>query len=223
MIPLQNALIIFDCDGTLVDSQHMIVDAMNAAFAAQKLHPPSRLQTLAIVGLSLPQAFARLAGQYPLAVQQQLAEGYKEAYRLMLAMPVQREPLYDGIAELVKALHGAGATLGVATGKSRMGLNRVLADHNLTPYFATLQTADDAASKPNPEMLHRCARETGLPLQSIIMIGDTSFDMHMARAAGARAIGVTWGYHSVDELNESGAHVIAHSVEDLRIMLIPNE
>ncbi len=216
---MNKKLIIFDCDGTLVDSQHLIVSAMNSAFEAENLLPPTREETLAIVGLSLPQAFHKIASGYSLDIQKQLAEQYKAAYRIFIAMPEQVEPLYAGISTLIKQLHANGHTLGVATGKSRMGLVRVLKDHNLTDYFSTLQTADDAQSKPHPEMLERAASETGFTTKNIVMIGDTTFDIQMARNANAQAIGVTWGYHSKAQLLHAGAHAIAHSMQELSQIL----
>lgn len=200
-------LVVFDCDGTLVDSQHMIVAAMEQAFAGSGLPTPSRAAILSVVGLSLDQAVRRLV---PPAVETgipALAEAYKNAFGQLRRDRAHQEPLYPGIRETLRVLaNEPGVLLGVATGKSRRGLAAVLEREGLTDLFTTLQTADTHPSKPHPAMLLAAMAEAGADAHRTVMIGDTTYDIGMARDAGARAIGVAWGYHSVAELEAAGAH-----------------
>lgn len=199
-------LVLFDCDGTLVDSQHVILEAMGRAFAGAGLAVPPRETVLGIVGLSLTEAMRRIGGEDPGFPAEELAERYRNAFRTLRTEPGFREPLYPGIAEVIAELgRRADVLMGMATGKSQRGARAVLAHHGLTHHFVTVQTADDAPSKPHPEMVLRAMAETGAAPLDTILVGDTSFDMTMARAAGARAVGVTWGYHPHDLLVSSGA------------------
>lgn len=213
---MSNRLAIFDCDGTLVDSQHSICTAMTRAFAEAKLTPPERLAILSVVGLSLPQAMARLLPEADSDFHDHLAERYKLAFQAMRRDEGVCEPLYPGIAELVRDLDAAGWLLGVATGKSNRGLNLCLAHHGIAPLFVTLQTADRHPSKPHPSMLLTAMAEAGALPDTSVMIGDTSFDMEMGVAAGVRGIGVGWGYHAPDLLIAAGAAGIAMDSADLR-------
>jgi len=199
-------LVLFDCDGTLVDSQAMIVAAMEHGFRDSGLAPPPRARILSIVGLSLPVAVARLADGEPLDRQSAIVASYSKAFQRLRADPVEREPLFPGTREALERLAArADVVLGVATGKSRRGLDAVLARHGLAPLFVTLQTADDAPSKPDPTMVRRALVETGAEAGRTIVVGDTTFDMEMARAAGVRGLGVGWGYHPVERLAAAGA------------------
>ena len=201
-------LIIFDCDGTLVDSQHMICTAMSRAYLAHKLPVPQREAMLSIVGLSLIEAFMELgkgAAQFPAA---SLAEHYKLAFHA-LRESEDMEPLYPGAREAVDALsRREDVVLGVATGKSQRGARLVLGHHGLLDRFITIQTADDAPSKPDPGMVLHAMRDAGATPENTVVVGDTVFDIAMAHAAGASAIGVSWGYHTRDSLMASGAPVI---------------
>lgn len=216
-------LAVFDCDGTLVDGQADICDTMEAAFAALEIDPPARNDVRRIVGLSLPVAIRELS---PGLREEQIAgitAAYKNAYFERRQKGLLHEPLYDGIADLLRDLHGAGWSLAVATGKSDRGLNAVLAAHNLSDLFVSLQTADRHPSKPHPAMLEAALFEAGARAEHTVMIGDTSFDMQMARAAGVRAIGVAWGYHDTDELHATGADFVARDVAHLNAELMnPN-
>lgn len=206
-------LAMFDCDGTLVDSQANICRAMEEAFLLSGLEPPPRAATRRIVGLSLVEAMRAL---HPDADWAKLATDYKAVFhRLRTSGELDDEPLFEGVAEVIEQLEGAGWTLGVATGKSDRGLAHVLARHGLTHRFETLQTADRHPSKPDPSMLLTAMAETGAEPHMAAMIGDTSFDMTMARAAGMRAVGVAWGYHAVAELADAGADVVATHARDL--------
>ena len=208
-------LAIFDCDGTLVDGQAAVCEAMEAAFLVAGLPAPDRQQVRRIVGLSLPQAIRLLAPDQPEAQRGRIDAAYRQAFRAARESGALAEPLYAGIAELIAALADAGWTLAVATGKSRRGLDHCLAQHGLTARFASLQTADDHPSKPHPAMIEAALAETGVDRADAVMIGDTVFDIDMAAAAGVRAIGVAWGYHTVQELRDAGAAAVAASPAQL--------
>lgn len=206
-----NRLALFDCDGTLVDSQHNICAAMDSCFAALGLPPPGAERTRRVVGLSLVEAMREVAPQAEPEQHHALADEYKSAFQRLRAEGLAREPLYDGIAVLIDALDAEGWLLGVATGKSDRGLKLCLEAHGLADRFITLQTADRHPSKPHPSMIEQAMAEAGASPQTTMMIGDTSYDMAMARAAGAHAVGVGWGYHSADDLLRAGAHRIAET------------
>ena len=200
-------LVIFDVDGTLVDSQGDILAAMTSAFAAESLAPPSRDAILGIVGLSLDVAIARLAPQADSVVLKRLVEGYKDAYVAMRARTgaAQSSPLYPGALETLHALQAVPDILiGVATGKSKRGLDKLIEAHALEPFFVTRQVADFHPSKPHPSMILEAMREAGTEPADTVMVGDTSFDMEMAQAAGVHGIGVNWGYHPVNALHAAG-------------------
>ncbi|KQR80867.1 HAD-IA family hydrolase [Sphingomonas sp. Leaf343] len=213
-------LAVFDCDGTLVDSQANIGRAMDAAFRASGLVPPPLAATRQIVGLSLYEAMQVLLPTADEPAHRKLAQDYKSAFDdLRQTDRLDPEPLFEGIADVLATLIDRGWRLGVATGKSDRGLARVLASHGIADRFVTLQTADRHPSKPDPSMLIAAMDEAGVPAQDSAMIGDTSFDMAMARAAGCRAIGVAWGYHGVADLAAAGADVVATHASELPGML----
>jgi phosphoglycolate phosphatase len=210
-------LVIFDCDGTLVDSQHMICAAMHAAYTAHGLAVPARERLLSIVGLSLPNAFERLCAGEVNAPIGGLVERYKEAFFGLRQSEAHLEPLYPGAREAVEALaERPDVLLGIATGKSRRGVEAVLGRHGLLDRFCTFQTADVAPSKPHPAMVLQAVDEAGVSPARTIVVGDTAFDVAMARAAGAKAIGVSWGYHPPAALREAGAELV---VDDFSALL----
>ncbi|MGE4323597.1 MAG: HAD-IA family hydrolase [Sphingobium sp.] len=213
---MTNRLAVFDCDGTLVDSQHSICTAMARAFEAARLDAPDRPAILAVVGLSLSHAMAKLLPDADADFHDHLADCYKQAFHDLRREGVVSEPLYPGMAELVRELDSAGWLLGVATGKSDRGLRLCLARHGLTAHFVTLQTADRHPSKPDPSMLRAAMDEAGAIAQSTLMIGDTVFDIAMGVAAGVRSIGVAWGYHPPAELAAAGACAVAMDSAALR-------
>ena len=208
-------LAVFDCDGTLVDGQADVLWAMAHAFEKARLPAPDPALVRRLVGLSLPVAIRELAPEKSERTQRELTEFYKASFRARREEGLLHEPLYDGIAELLHSLHEAGWSLAVATGKSDRGLTACLAAHGLTNLFVSLQTADRHPSKPHPAMLEAALFEAAAQPEDAVMIGDTSFDMLMARSAGVRGIGVGWGYHSPEELAASGASVVARSVAHL--------
>ena len=212
-------LALFDCDGTLVDGQAGVCNAMDAAFADLGLPAPDRHLVRRIVGLSLPQAIRQLAPEVDGDRRGSIDAAYRERFRAAREAGSLVEPLYDGIAELVAALAAEAWVLGVATGKSQRGLEHCLATHSLTQHFATLQTADHHPSKPHPAMVYAALAETGTEPDQCVMIGDTVFDIAMAKAAGVRALGVDWGYHTAVELLEAGAEAVARDPAHLKELL----
>lgn len=207
-------LVVFDVDGTLVDSQHHIHGAMTAAFKGAGLDPLPREAVLQIVGLSLPVAVAQLAQGHDGATQARIVDGYRAAF--MQARLVQPAPLYPGALDCLDGLAGRDdILLAVATGKSRRGLAAMIQAHGLEGRFVSLQTADDHPSKPHPAMLLAALADAGVAATDAVMVGDTSFDMDMARAAGMTGFGVGWGYHAPDLLTGSGAALVAADFADL--------
>lgn len=192
-------LVIFDMDGTLIDSQAHILAAMSHAFSALDLPLPERRAILDIVGLSLPVAMSRLAPDLAGADHNRLVEAYKAAFGGL--RETESSPAYPGAEALLARLsQDPACCLGIATGKSRRGLMHVLQTKGWGRYFTTIQVADDHPSKPNPSMIAACLRETGVAPDRTVMIGDTVYDMDMARAAGVRGLAVGWGYHSAQRL-----------------------
>ncbi|HEY8194200.1 MAG TPA: HAD-IA family hydrolase [Hyphomicrobium sp.] len=209
-------LVVFDCDGTIVDSQAGIVLSMEHAFKSLRMIPPTREQTLAVIGLSLLEACSALAPEAEYATRAELAERYKRAFREMNPDPSEADILFPQAKETIVHLAGReDRLLGIATGKSRRGIDRLFDREGWHANFATIQTADDHPSKPHPSMLLQAMRDTGATPKTTVMIGDTTYDIAMARAAGVCAIGVAWGYHSVAELTEAGAHMIVQRFADL--------
>ncbi len=206
-------LAVFDCDGTLVDSQHAIVACMREAFRAHGRAAPEEAAVRQVIGLSLDEAVRRLSAGGPSVPL--IAESYRQAFLAMRTGPDFHEPLFPGVTAALDALESAGLLLGVATGKARRGLLATLERHGLAGRFVTLQTADLNPGKPHPAMLLRAMAETGVEPERTVLVGDTSFDMQMAREAGTRAVGVAWGYHSSNELEAAGADRIVERCEDL--------
>lgn len=214
----QARLLIFDLDGTLVDSQDMIVESQRRTFLAHGLTPPDRRTSLSVVGLSLREAFAQLVGAD--GPVEGMAETYKSLFQELRSDISRAEPFFPGAVETV-ARYGADPAyfLGVATGKSRRGVRHLFSRTGWESLFATVQTADDHPSKPAPDMIHAALAETGVAPARAFMIGDTSFDMAMAKAAGVRAIGVAWGYHETDALLAAGADEIISDFGELHGLL----
>jgi phosphoglycolate phosphatase len=203
-----NRLAVFDCDGTLVDSEATIRLAMDQAFQAAGHSAPGEA-TRHIIGLSLPEALTILHPGGTPEDHEAIAGAYKAAFFDLRTRGLANHPLYDGIADAIADLDRKGWLLGVATGKSDRGLKLILEHHGLHAKFVTLQTADRHPSKPHPSMLEQAMADAGATAETTAMIGDTSFDMAMAKAAGCAAIGVSWGYHNADALMEAGANIVA--------------
>jgi phosphoglycolate phosphatase len=210
-------LVIFDVDGTLIDSQAFIVEAMTAAFEAGGWAPPSTAEILSIIGLSLPHAIAQLAPDVEPTRLPSLVETYKAQFMRLRAEKggEASAPLYPGARDALVRLKARGVLLSVATGKARRGLEHALDGHDLRGFFAMTQTADDAPSKPDPGMVLNTLRGLGVDPDDAVMVGDTTFDVGMARAAGVRAIGVGWGYHPAHSLSAAGASVVIDHFDSL--------
>ena len=203
-------LVIFDVDGTLVDSQADILGAMHLAFAGEGLVTPARELVLGVVGLSLDVLMRELAPDADIDTQARLVQGYKDAYMTLRADQGSEvsSPFYTGARETLEILHAQPNTLlGVATGKSRRGLDKLIEAHDLKGMFVTQQVADFHPSKPHPAMLIEALSETGVDATNAVMVGDTSFDMDMAHSAGITGIGVRWGYHPARRLT-SARHML---------------
>jgi phosphoglycolate phosphatase len=214
-----NHLALFDCDGTLVDSQANICLAMEDAFAKAGLLSPSRTVIRQTVGLSLFEIMKHLLPDADDVVHTEMVERYRASYLSLRNKGMEHEPLYDGIAALLEGLHENGWLLGVATGKSDRGLDRCLDFHGIKNLFITLQTADRHPSKPHPSMVHQAIKDADAAADTAIMIGDTVYDILMGKSANARTIGVSWGYHAVDDLRDAGADAIAETMEELEALL----
>lgn len=217
-------LVVFDCDGTLVDSQHGIVAAAAAAFRAHGLPEPDPAAVRRLVGLNLDHAILALLPEAEPDLVWRLVEAYKQAFFALRSQPDHDEPLFPGMSELLDALDQPHILLGVATGKHMRGLRATLDRHGLGHRFVTLQTPDTCRGKPHPEMMERALAETGVDRADAIMIGDTTFDMQMAYNAGVAGVGVAWGYHERAALLAAGArHVIDHPLELAEILMNPQE
>lgn len=212
-------LAVFDVDGTLIDSEHNIVSAMTEAWSRMELGVPDPGEVRRIIGLSLVEACAALLPWAGHETHRAVAEHYKEAFRALRLLPDTAEPLFPGVLETLDALEAEGWLLGLATGKSRRGVDNMLHNHGLEGRFVTIQTADDNPGKPHPGMLLRAAAETGVDAAAMAMVGDTAYDMLMAQAARAAGIGVSWGYHSIVELEQAGARVVIDSFDGLPELL----
>jgi phosphoglycolate phosphatase len=218
-LPASVRLAVFDCDGTLADSQAGICTAMAEAFTGAGLAPPPAPAIRRAVGLSLPQVIHHLAPDASPALHDELVDRYRTAFRTARVEGRLGETLFDGIPALLARLDAAGWRLGVATGKSQRGLVHLLATHGISDRFTTLQTADHHPSKPHPAMLEAALAEAGAAPGQAVMIGDTAFDIHMATTIGVRAIGVAWGYHEPHELTAAGAEAVAATPAELGDLL----
>ena len=208
-------LVVFDVDGTLVDAQANIVRGFTDAFVAAGQAPPTAEAIRRGVGLSIEVAIAQLLPEADLDVVRPLARACREAVWDLRQHPEHAEPLYPGALAALNRLAAAGVVLGLATGKGRRGLALFLEQHGLNGRFTALQTADDAASKPSPEMLLNIMAATGIDRTRTLMVGDTSFDMGMAQAARVTGIGVAWGYHDPTDLLAAGARQVLAHFDDL--------
>ena len=204
-----NRLAIFDCDGTLVDSGATIYAALEQTFLANGVQLPPAETCRRVIGLSLTEAMAALLPDASAEQHSKFAEDYKRAFWELRAAGRVEEPLFDGVLELLDALEEDGWLLAVATGKSDRGLKHCLDQHDIQARFVSLQTADRHPSKPHPSMVEQAIADAGAAPATTIVIGDTSFDMAMASAAGAAPIGAAWGYHEAEELIEAGAIAVA--------------
>jgi phosphoglycolate phosphatase len=210
-----NRLAIFDCDGTLVDSGATIYAALKASMEQNGYEVPPVSVSRRLIGLSLTESMAALRPQANAEQHRQLAEDYKRAFMGLRTAGQVYEPLFDGVLELLDALEADGWLLAVATGKSDRGLKHCLEQHEIHARFVSLQTADRHPSKPHPSMVEKAIADAGAAPRTTIVVGDTSFDMAMAVAAGAIGVGAAWGYHEAEELIEAGAVAVAEQPLDV--------
>lgn len=210
-------LVLFDCHGTLVDSGGLIHEVMARTFEAFDLDRPELCATKSIIGLTLDIAIARLLGRDHVDDQAlAMTAHYKAIFAGVRAEAGFGELLFPGIAEMMQTLSGRDELLiGAVTGKSRRGLTHIAEAHGFDRVFFVSRTADDCPSKPHPAMVTECCSEAGIDPRFTVVIGDAIYDMQMAKAAGAAAIGVAWGYASVPDLVEAGADYIARTPADI--------
>jgi phosphoglycolate phosphatase len=210
-------LIVFDWDGTLIDSTATIARCIQCAAADLGLRVPDFAQASHVIGLGLHEALARVVPDLP---PQRVLE-FSERYRLHYRAAENDLALFSGARELIETLRGLGLRLAIATGKSRAGLARALAAVGLTDAFDATRCADQTHPKPHPAMLLELTEELGVGVDRTLMIGDTTHDLLMARAARTHAAGVTYGAHPREQLAACEPLVLVGSVEELRRWLIP--
>lgn len=213
--PGMTNLAIFDIDGTLVDSRRIIHDAMLQAYDRCGLPDPGFDRIRKVIGLGLRQAFAALEPEAPDDLLSALEDSYTEAFVILRETQEGREPLYEGALCLLEDLHRRDWKLGVATGKSRRGVANILHKHGLDRLFHASVCADDGPGKPHPFMVEENLRLIGASRERALVVGDATHDMAMARAAGVRAIGVSWGFAEAEELRLAGAHEVHHDYPSL--------
>jgi phosphoglycolate phosphatase len=208
-------LIVFDFDGTLVDSRSLILESHRIVFAQFCLPPPLPADSLALVGKTLDLILAQLAG--PAAPIREMVNAYDLLLPQLRADPAFAERPFDGIGDLLRDLTSApNAVLGMATGHTSITVAPALAALQWRDFFRTIQAADMAPSKPHPAMLLQALEATGVKRENAIFVGDTTYDMEMARAAMVRSVGVSWGYHGAGLLAAAGAGRVADTVEELK-------
>jgi len=212
-------LVIFDWDGTLMDSIGRIVSSMQAAAHHYKLTIPTVMQVKGIIGLSFPKAFELL---FPDASEEKIKDIFSQYRYQYLEEVTTPAPLFENALSLLKLLNDNNKLLAVATGKSRQGLERVFTSTQTADFFHASRSGDEANSKPDPEMLISLLDELNLTAKQAVMIGDTSYDMEMAQAAGIDRIGITLGVHSREILNGYQPVAIVDSLLELQTLLLPS-
>lgn len=211
-------MIVFDWDGTLLDSAGAIAQSIQAACRDLDLPEPSDAQARHVIGLGLVDAMRKAVPDLKPERYQEMSERYRFHY----LSGDHRLTLFKGIPELLASLQAAGHLLTIATGKSRVGLDRALDHSGLRPLFQASRCADECHSKPHPQMLEELMAEFGISAASTVMIGDTSHDLLMARNAGVDSLAVTYGAHPRDHLAEHGPLACLHNVEELALWLKNN-
>ena len=216
-------LVLFDCDGTIVDSAGVIHACMELTFDDFGMARPALAHTKSVIGLTLDIAIAQMLERPLDAEIAAMTARYKEHFLAYRESGAALEPAFDGLLELIATLASRDdVILGVVTGKSRRGLASILAHHGLTEAFFATRTADDCPSKPHPAMVLECCAEAGIDPSQTFVIGDAVYDMQMAVSAGASAIGVSWGYAPVDALRAAGAsHIVGDAGEIATLIAAP--
>ena len=209
------SLIIFDCDGTIVDSQSTIIQIVKQTFKTHNCKLPSHEKIRDGIGLELSNALEKLLPSDHNVDLNLLCKTYRELSQVNRLNNNFQDPLYPNAKKVIINLANTNFLLGIATGKSRSGLDFVLRNENIDDLFITKQTSDSAAGKPNPEMIYNSIRDTGVDVSNVFMIGDTTYDMEMAENAQVTGIGVSWGYHKKDALKNAGAKYIFNDYIEL--------
>ena len=208
-------LVVWDVDGTLVDSRQTIFEAMQAAFVVAGLPPPPYEAVRQVVGLGLVEGIGVLLPEARPEALEQAADAYRAAFGAKVRQPGFVEPLYNGAAETLDRLRAEGWKIAMATGKSRRGVETIIRMHGWADLFDSTHCADDGPGKPHPAMVLEAMKALQVGPERTIVVGDTAHDMRMAKAAGAYAQGVSWGFHTAEEVSEGGADHIAHDFAEL--------
>ena len=214
---MQYKLVIFDWDGTLMDSADKIINCMQIAAKQCDFPIPSANDVSHIIGISLEPAIKQLFGVDDDALVQRLKNAYKDAFIIHDATP---SPLFNGVETMLNTLTASGLTLAVATGKARRGLLRAWEQTGTGRYFRTSRCADDAKSKPSPDMLLQILDELNVSVSEAIMVGDTTYDMQMARSIDMARVGVSYGVHAQAHLERLKPKAIVHSIDELQRCLL---
>lgn len=212
-------LVVWDVDGTLVDSRQSIFDTSVAVYGRLGLPIPTYDQVRQIVGLGLREAFEMLSPELSADEINEVTRFYREEFQALRRDPDFIEPLYDGAAETLDRLRADGWKIAMATGKSRSGVETVLRLHGWADLFDSTHCADDGPGKPHPAMLLEAMTALDTPPERTIMVGDTAHDMRMAKAAGVYGQGVTWGFHTAEEIRQGGADHVAEDFATLNRQL----
>lgn len=205
-------LYIFDWDGTLCDSTDRIVGAMQQAAEQEEAPMPTQQAVRDVIGLGLPEAMAIVFPTLTLGQQDRMREVYSKAYVELDRVPAG---LFPSVSQTLQELRGRGHSLAIATGKGRRGLDRVLEGLDLSDFFDATRCADEAASKPDPLMLEQLLQELSVPTAQAVVIGDSEFDLEMARNAGIASYGVSWGVHSRQRLMRHDPVAVLDEVGEL--------
>ena len=206
---------VFDIDGTLVDSRAIITACMDKAFIGAGLPPPGFERTRRVIGLSLEPGLAYLAPDADYALRNRILDSYRAAFFEMRQDPAFHSPAYAGATELLHNLLADNWVLGIATGKSRRGLDALMEQHTWGDLFQAHFCADDGPGKPHPHMVLENMRVVGAQPEQTLVIGDSEHDMAMAVAAGSTAIGVSWGFGTPEEMLAAGATRVTYQMEEL--------
>lgn len=212
-------LVLFDCDGTLVDSALVIQRAMDDVFVEFSYKPPEFDDIRNIIGLSLDQAIAHLLQREVDDEIYAMVAAFKRHFSTKVHDILCDEPIFPGILDVLSVLENTdNILLGIATGKSRRGIDKICDAYKLNCFIA-IKTADDCPSKPDPTMVLESCHETGVPVSQTYIVGDSIYDMQMGKLAGAIAVGVSWGYHTPEALKQAGADFIIDKPQDLLHLL----
>ncbi|MBI3773850.1 MAG: HAD-IA family hydrolase [Gammaproteobacteria bacterium] len=212
-------LIIFDWDGTLMDSAGRIVDSVRATAVDLALVELTEVEMRNVIGLGLREAIMALYPDLDVVAYNRFVERYR--YHYLEACPTPA-PLFEGVIPLLEELRTHNRLLAVATGKSRAGLNRVLTETGSHHYFQVTRCADETCSKPDPQMLREIIEDLGVAPDNTLMVGDTEYDLDMARRAGVASLAVSYGAHEPLRLKQFGALGCVDSIAHMRQWLLSN-